>query len=161
MKLTKTALLMGVLLTSSIVNANPQAACNDALSDRGYGDAVQKRVQIMDSRSGTSVTGQLSRSNGDRFEFNCVLDSQGGLMDVLVNPLPGNKPSSRTLGRHALSNCVHETAAEWEVSPKAVEAGRAQYTGDGMFDVEMRGDNGNVAVCTVEEDGTVRAIMND
>lgn len=143
---------------------NAQDICNNVIANQGYGDTMQENTEVNESRSNIAVSGQLRRHNGDYYEFNCVLDKNGVLSDIAINPLSRHdhqkSTSGASLSRHALSNCAKEAAEQWSEHLRNITIGSVNYTGDGMYEVEVRGRHNN-GTCTVDDNGNVRFVMDN
>lgn len=167
-KLAATSILFFCTFTpvtyASNTSVNARDICDNVIANQGYGDARQENVQINESRSNTSVTGKLRRNNGDYFEFNCVLDNSGVLSDIVINPLSRHhhqkSTSGASLSHQALNNCAMEAADQWDERSRNIVIGSVNYTGDGMYEVAVRGRHNN-GTCTVDDNGNVRSVMDN
>ena len=61
--------------------------CQKAITDKGFGGYRYRYLQFMvPATGGYSLTGQLNKGR-KRQEFNCVLDANMRIQDLVLNPL--------------------------------------------------------------------------
>ena len=175
MKLVLAGILLSLLPGTALADNNKKArkTCHKFVENEGYYGYNFKNVSVTRAMSGGySVTGQIAKQ-GNRLEFNCVLNDDLLVQDLVINELPGSSGGRDYDGggyssggyddgapAEATVACAEEGDRYWRVPNGTTVPLSSEFTGSGMYEVRLAA--GNIrGVCTVTENGDVKSIMED